>query len=81
MLIAFYLSHKILGIGRIKYQKLIILSMLSAFTLIYLSHIVFGYPVPWEAPQWWDIVIAAISIGLIDLIYYKINNWRKQKRV
>jgi len=81
MLIAFYFVYKILGVGKLKYQKLIIFSMLSASTLIYLSHIVLGYPAPWEAPQWLNIVIAAISVGLINLIYFKISNWHKEKQV
>jgi len=51
--------------------------MLSASTLIYLIHIAFGYPAPWEAPQWWDIVIVAILAGFIYLIYFKINKWHK----
>jgi hypothetical protein len=80
-LIAFYLSSKLLGVGKIKYQKLIILSILSASTLIYLIHIAFGYPAPWEAPQWWDIVIVAILAGFIYLIYFKINKWHKEKLV
>jgi hypothetical protein len=74
ILIALYLSEKIWGAENaiVKHRKLIILSFISALTTIYLSHIAFGYPSPWVALQWWDIIVAAVTIGLINLIYYKI---------